>query len=74
MVTSVTGFFVEVLLQDMPINPSIFRILRVARLTRVLRSIRLIQRVKGDQRFKFIKLIILSNFISILSAIRWHAR
>mmetsp|Transcript_2583 Transcript_2583/g.3505 ORF Transcript_2583/g.3505 Transcript_2583/m.3505 type:complete len:1818 (-) Transcript_2583:287-5740(-) len=52
VISSVTGFFVEILLTSgaFPLNPAVFRILRVARLTRALKSIRMVGRIKGIAR------------------------
>jgi voltage-dependent calcium channel L type alpha-1D len=52
VISSVTGFFVELLLTSgaFPLNPAVFRILRVARLTRALKSIRMVGRIKGIAR------------------------
>jgi len=52
VVSSVLGWIVEVLLTSgaFPLNPAVFRILRVARLTRALKSIRMVGRIKGIAR------------------------
>jgi hypothetical protein len=52
VVSSCLGWVVEVLLTSgaFPLNPAVFRILRVARLTRALKSIRMVGRVKGLAR------------------------
>jgi hypothetical protein len=52
VVSSSLGWVVEVLLTSgaFPLNPAVFRILRVARLTRALKSIRMVGRIKGIAR------------------------
>jgi len=52
VVSSVLGFIIETAITsaNFPLNPAVFRILRVARLTRALKSIRMVGRIKGIAR------------------------
>ena len=47
--TSVSGFVVEVIVSTagFPLNPQVFRVLRIARVTRALKAVRMAGRVKG---------------------------